>query len=162
RVLHRHQVLALRTADAELGDRGRRVGQQAPAEVRIDPGTGDDQGAESRTDLVLEGVDHRVDGIAGDDALLDEQGLQGAGPLAGGRERAGDVCGHPGPAPSRWLSHRSTITDARPGSASAPHRSPGSKATLYCGSTTRSPSGTRSSRGCGERRAAIVPATPRT
>ena len=58
---------------AELGDRCGRVGQQALLEFRIDPGVRHDPRAVARADLVLVGVDHRVERGRIDEPLLDEQ-----------------------------------------------------------------------------------------
>ncbi len=79
RVLDDHHRVALEAAVAELGDRGRPVGTKPLAIGVVDPGAGDDAGAVLRADVVLVEVDDRVDRVGRDQALLDEERLEGGG-----------------------------------------------------------------------------------
>ena len=54
-------VSALEAAVAELGDRGRPVGEQALAVFRVDPGPRDDARAVLRAEVALVALDDRVD-----------------------------------------------------------------------------------------------------
>ena len=71
-------VLALPAAIAEFGDGRRRVVQQARAILRIAPGARDDAGAVARPDLVLVGLDDRVERRRIDIALFDQQRFERA------------------------------------------------------------------------------------
>ena len=74
-VLQRDDVLALGTAEAELRDRGGGVVEQPSAVRGIDPRVGDDLRPVHRAEVVLVGLDDRVDRVGGDEAPLDEQRL---------------------------------------------------------------------------------------
>ena len=70
RVLHRDHVLALATGDIQLGDRRRGVVDQPGVIGRIVPGLGDHSRAVAGADLVLIGLDDRVEGGGVDQALF--------------------------------------------------------------------------------------------
>jgi hypothetical protein len=76
RVLADHHRLPLLAAVAELGDRGRAVGEQPLAVGRVAPGASDDPRPVLRTDVVDVQVDDGVDRVARHDPLLDQQRLE--------------------------------------------------------------------------------------
>ena len=78
RVLHGDHVLALTAAEAELGDRLRRVVEKPVAVGGIAPGLGDDPGAVARADLRLVGLDEDVERGRIDVALLGQKRLERA------------------------------------------------------------------------------------
>jgi hypothetical protein len=78
RVLDGAHVLRDEAADAELARCGRRVLQQAFAERRIRPRSRDDASAVQRADVVPVGLDHDVDRLLREQALLDQQRFDGA------------------------------------------------------------------------------------
>ena len=75
-----------------LGDGGDRVGEQSGAEVGVDPGPGDDAGAEGRARVVtrrrLGGGDGRVDVVGIDMAVVVEVPFEDLGALAPGSARS--------------------------------------------------------------------------
>jgi hypothetical protein len=87
----RDQVVGLGAAEAELGDRLGAVGQQPLAIGRVGPGARHHPGAVARADVALVQLDDRVDGVGGDQALGDQQRLQGAGAQGHLRVGAGVV-----------------------------------------------------------------------
>ena len=76
--------------DAELGQRGARVLQQALLEGRIGPGAGDDLGAQRRRAAVHQ-VDLRRRSRRGQHALLDQQRAHGLLQHLVGADRTGVV-----------------------------------------------------------------------
>ena len=72
RILHRDVVGERADVDAELGQRRARILEQAPLEGRVDPGAGDDLGAQRRRAAVHE-IDLRGDLLGRQHALLDQQ-----------------------------------------------------------------------------------------
>ena len=109
-----------------LGDRVDRVGQQAFPEVGVDPGPGDEAGAEGRARAVtgsrFGGGDRRVDVVGVDVTMVVEVALEDLGALGGCQ--VAHVC-------SRSLSPRSAVTVW---SAAVPNRSEAAKATVYTNS----------------------------
>ena len=69
-------MLALPAGVAQLGDRGRRVLQQAFLVGGIDPGARHHPGAVARADLVFHRVDQRVERGGIDQAFLDQERLE--------------------------------------------------------------------------------------
>ena len=86
---HRDQVVALGAAEAELGDGLGTVGQQPLTVGRVGPGVRHHPGAVLRADVALVQLHDRVNGVGGDQALLGQQRLQGAGAQRQLRVRAG-------------------------------------------------------------------------
>ena len=75
----------LRHGETEFGDRGAAIGEQALAELWIDPGLGDDTRAILRNPLLLGEVLQLLDGFRGVQAALVERRLDGVGaPFHGG------------------------------------------------------------------------------
>ncbi len=62
-------MLALQPPEAQLGNRGRRILQQAPFVVRIHPGSCDDLGAIHRSEIALIEIDDLVQRILVDEAF---------------------------------------------------------------------------------------------
>jgi hypothetical protein len=87
RVLHHHHVVALRATEAEFGDRGRAVGQQALPVLRVGPGPGHHPGPVHRADLGFVAVDGLVDEPLGDQSPLGQQRLKRRDPLFHRRHR---------------------------------------------------------------------------
>ncbi len=87
RVLDHDHVLALAPAIAQLGDGRSGVVQKAGLVGRIAPSPGDHPRAVARTDLVLIGVDDRIQGGRIDQALLDHQRFQRLDPQGPVRRR---------------------------------------------------------------------------
>lgn len=75
-VLDDDHVLALQTADAQLRAGCGGVGEQALAELGVEPGARRDASAEVGADLVLVDLGEAVDGVGGHDAPLDRQRLE--------------------------------------------------------------------------------------
>jgi hypothetical protein len=65
-----HHRVALIAAVPKLRDRGRAVGEQALAVSGVDPSARHDLRAVLRADIVLIHLDHSVDGVCRDQALL--------------------------------------------------------------------------------------------
>src|SRR5690242_19082078 len=71
-------MLALAAGVADLGDCGRAVLEQPLLVFRIDPGLGNDEGAVARADLLLVGLDQKVERGGVDIALLGQHGFERA------------------------------------------------------------------------------------
>ena len=87
-VLDDDDVLALRAAEAELGDGGRAVVEQPGLVVGVGPRPGDDLGAVQRADVVGVRLMKPVDDRRVDEAPLERaaiRALRRAGPARGGR-----------------------------------------------------------------------------
>src|SRR5271154_5304313 len=83
RILDRDQAAALGPPEAEFRDRGGGVVEQPLSKLRIAPRPGDNARAVARPDLVLEGIDDRIEGGSIEQAFLFEQRLQRLDPQRG-------------------------------------------------------------------------------
>jgi hypothetical protein len=86
-VLEDDHVLALAADVTEIGERGRRVGEEPPLELRVHPGLRDDPGAVPGADLGLIRVDQLVEGRRVDQPSLGEEGLERLDPKLDVRQR---------------------------------------------------------------------------
>jgi hypothetical protein len=82
RVLDRDQRVQLDPADAKLRDRGGAVGEEARPVVGIGPRPRDHPGSVAGAEVPLVVLDHHVDRIGRDQALLNEQRLERGRPQA--------------------------------------------------------------------------------
>ena len=91
-VLQRDDVGRRRRVDAELGGGSFRVGEQARLVGRVDPGARDDASTVGRRagDKPVDAADDR---LARQDALLDQELLDGAGAQRSGGDGCGDRLG---------------------------------------------------------------------
>jgi hypothetical protein len=96
RVLQHDEVLAFGAPEPQLADGGRAVGEEPVAVVLVDPGVGHDLGPVEGADIALVRLDHRVDHVAGDEALLDQERLDGRHPALDGAGLGGVVPVVPG------------------------------------------------------------------
>jgi hypothetical protein len=88
-VLDGDERVELEAADAELADGRRPVRQQPLAELRVDPRARDDARAVLGAKVALVVLDHRVDRVRREQALLDQQGLERGGANCGIGRHAG-------------------------------------------------------------------------
>jgi hypothetical protein len=87
-VLHDHHVIALGSAEAELGDRGGAVSQQPHFVLRISPGPGHDLHPVHRPDLRLIPAGDLLDEPLGHQPSFGQQRLKRRIPLLNRRHRS--------------------------------------------------------------------------